>query len=249
MHENKPFKSHEYAPIIMHIEKNVFDTLALLANPVNGRWMYPIERYLGELKKCVRNKAKPEGSLVGAWVAYKSLTFCAMYLQDVETAFNRPQCNNDNGVRKVKLIKFLRATRDDKSSTQNSGVHVPGVGDSEDIDFYGQLTSVVQLLYKDKCQEPIPVDLFRDLGNAYCNSVWEGTLLLENEKLDGSKDMRAPVFKPGPKDAAQRKEIYIQAKSAHDLLKSSVLRLEVGTGAAQVEGGVPGLFSYEKKSF
>ncbi|KAB2631547.1 ADP-ribosylation factor GTPase-activating protein AGD4-like [Pyrus ussuriensis x Pyrus communis] len=60
--------------------------------------------------------------------------------------------------------------------------------------------------------EPIPVDLFRNLGNAYCNSVWEGTLLLENEKLDGSKDMRAPVFKPGPKDAAQHKEIYIQAK-------------------------------------
>ncbi|KAM1350349.1 hypothetical protein ACFX2F_004310 [Malus domestica] len=38
-------------------------------------------------------------------------------------------------------------------------------------------------------------------------------------------------------------------QSAHDLLKSSVLRLEVRTGAAQVEGGVHGLVSYEKKSF
>ncbi|KAB2632222.1 hypothetical protein D8674_028469 [Pyrus ussuriensis x Pyrus communis] len=232
---------------------------ALLAGPVNCRWMYPIERYLGELKKCVRNKAKPEGSLVEAWVAYESLTFCAMYLQDVETTFNRPQLNNDGGVRKEKLsvfaqiarpfgdpvkgesltkndmevahwfilnncdealpylekheklmkrehpshlyakkhrdlfpswfhahmnklkelnspsyneelynlargplhvelfsgchvneIKFLGATRDDKSCTQNSGVHVPGAGDSEDIDFYGKLTSVVQLLYKDR---------------------------------------------------------------------------------------------------
>lgn len=37
--------------------------------------------------------------------------------------------------------------------------------------------------------------------------------------------------------------------SAHDLLKSSVLRLEVRTGAAQVEGGVHGLVSYEKRSF
>ncbi|CAN6679884.1 unnamed protein product [Malus baccata var. baccata] len=139
--------------------------------------------------------------------------FCAMYLEDVETAFNRPQRNNDGGVRKEKLsvfaqiarpfgdpikgesftkkdmemnklkefnspsydeelynlvrgplhvelfsschvneIKFLGATRDDKLSTQNSGVHVPGAGDSEDIDFYGKLTSVVQLLYKDRCQ-------------------------------------------------------------------------------------------------
>ncbi|CAN6559926.1 unnamed protein product [Malus baccata var. baccata] len=108
---------------------------ALLARPVNCRWMYPIERYLGELKKCVRNRAKPEGSLVEAWVAYESLTFCAMYLQDVET-----------------VSIFLGATRDDKLSTQNSGVHVPGAGDSEDIDFYGKLTSVVQLLYKDRCQ-------------------------------------------------------------------------------------------------
>ncbi|KAI5324547.1 hypothetical protein L3X38_033620 [Prunus dulcis] len=33
---------------------------ALLAGPVNYRWMYPIERLLGELKKTVRNRAKPE---------------------------------------------------------------------------------------------------------------------------------------------------------------------------------------------
>ncbi|XP_068339221.1 uncharacterized protein [Pyrus communis] len=72
---------------------------ALLAGPINCRWMYPIER------------AKPEGSLVEAWVAYESLTFCAMYLQDVETAFNRPQCNNDGGVRKEKLSVFAKIAR------------------------------------------------------------------------------------------------------------------------------------------
>ncbi|XP_027167682.1 inosine-5'-monophosphate dehydrogenase 2-like [Coffea eugenioides] len=38
-------------------------------------------------------------------------------------------------------------------------------------------------------------------------------------------------------------------QSAHDLLRSEVLRLEVRSGAAQVEGGVHGLVSYEKKSF
>ncbi|KAL2472050.1 Inosine-5'-monophosphate dehydrogenase 2 [Abeliophyllum distichum] len=38
-------------------------------------------------------------------------------------------------------------------------------------------------------------------------------------------------------------------QSAHDLLRSGVLRLEVRTGAAQVEGGIHGLVSYEKKSF
>ncbi|XP_037497868.1 inosine-5'-monophosphate dehydrogenase 2 [Jatropha curcas] len=38
-------------------------------------------------------------------------------------------------------------------------------------------------------------------------------------------------------------------QSAHDLLRSKTLRLEVRTGAAQVEGGVHGLISYEKKAF
>ncbi|BBH03030.1 hypothetical protein Prudu_013783 [Prunus dulcis] len=234
---------------------------ALLAGPVNYRWMYPIERLLGELKKSVRNRAKPEGSIIEAWVQYESLTFCGMYLKDVETAFNRPQRNNDGGMRKEKLsvfaqsarpfgdpgrgesfsrndmevahwfvlnncdeimayldeheemmkrehpshlvaqkhrelfpqwfldsvnklkssnsptysdelynlafgpiraelfsgcyingVKFLGAARDDKLYTQNSGVHVPGGGESTNIDFYGKLTTVVQLLYKDRYQ-------------------------------------------------------------------------------------------------
>ncbi|KAJ0042980.1 hypothetical protein Pint_18085 [Pistacia integerrima] len=38
-------------------------------------------------------------------------------------------------------------------------------------------------------------------------------------------------------------------QSGHELLRSRSLRLEVRTGAAQVEGGVHGLVSYEKKSF
>ncbi|KAI5313471.1 hypothetical protein L3X38_042647 [Prunus dulcis] len=51
---------------------------ALLASPINYRWMYPIERLFGELKKSILNRAKPEGSIVEAWVQYESLTFCGM---------------------------------------------------------------------------------------------------------------------------------------------------------------------------
>ncbi|CAL2238214.1 unnamed protein product [Prunus armeniaca] len=234
---------------------------ALLAGPVNYGWMYPIEMLLGELKKTVRNRAKPEGSIIEAWFQYESLTFCGMYLKDVDTAFNCPQRNNDAGLRNEKLyvfaqsarsfgdpvrgesfsrndmevahwfilnncdeimsyldeheemmkrehlshlyakkhrdlfpkwfleyvnklkssnspsyseelynlafgpirtelfsgchvngVKFLGTARDDKLCTQNSGVHVPGGGESTDIDFYGKLTTVVQLLYKDRYQ-------------------------------------------------------------------------------------------------
>ncbi|BBH05122.1 Ankyrin repeat family protein [Prunus dulcis] len=199
-------------------------------------------------KKCTQ-QGKARRSIIDAWVQYESLTFCGMYLKDVETAFNRPQRNNDEGMRKEKLsvfaqsarpfgdlgrgesfsrndmeimayldeheemmkreypshlvaqkhrelfpqwfldivnklkssnsptysdelynlafgtiraelflgcyingVKFLGAVRDDKLCTQNSGVHVPGEGESTNIDFYGKLTTVVQLLYKDRYQ-------------------------------------------------------------------------------------------------
>lgn len=52
--------------------------------------------------------AKPEVSIVEAWVAYVSLTFCTMYLPDVEMPLNRPQYNNDGGVRKKKHFVFAQ---------------------------------------------------------------------------------------------------------------------------------------------
>ncbi|XP_070676308.1 uncharacterized protein [Malus domestica] len=74
--------------------------------------------------------------------------------EDVETTFDRPPRNNDEGVRKEKLsvlpksldhseiryetschvsyVKFLAATRDDKLCTQNIGVHVPGQDPTDD---------------------------------------------------------------------------------------------------------------------
>ncbi|BBH02355.1 hypothetical protein Prudu_012894 [Prunus dulcis] len=203
---------------------------ALLAGRVNYRWMYPIERLLGELKKSVRNRAKPERSIIEAWVQYESLTFCGIarpfgdpgrgesfsrndmevahwfvlnncdeimaYLDEHEQMMKRehpshlvarkhrelfPQWFLDS-VNKLKSsnsptysdelynlafgpiraelfsgcnvngVKFLGAARDDKLCTQNCGVHVPSGGESTDIDFYGKLTTVVQLLYKDRYQ-------------------------------------------------------------------------------------------------
>ncbi|KAI5334956.1 hypothetical protein L3X38_025089 [Prunus dulcis] len=62
--------------VMVHLPKE-----ALLAGPVNYRWTYPIERLLGELKKSIRNRAKPEGSIIEAWVQYESLTFCGILLK------------------------------------------------------------------------------------------------------------------------------------------------------------------------
>ncbi|CAN6694627.1 unnamed protein product [Malus baccata var. baccata] len=84
---------------------------ALLARLDNFRGMYPIERLLRDWKESVRNKVNPKRSIIQAWVAYEALTFCGMYLKDVETTFNRPPCNNVGGVRKEKLLVFAQIAR------------------------------------------------------------------------------------------------------------------------------------------
>jgi hypothetical protein len=51
--------------------------------------MYPIERRLYTLKRYVRNRARPKGSIAEAYNADESLTFCSKNMDDVETKFNR----------------------------------------------------------------------------------------------------------------------------------------------------------------
>lgn len=70
---------------------------ALIAGPVQFRWMYPIERFLLTLKRYVRNPAHPEGSIVKGYLMEDCMNFCAQYLDDVETKSSRPARNYDGG--------------------------------------------------------------------------------------------------------------------------------------------------------
>ncbi|KAI5313372.1 hypothetical protein L3X38_042546 [Prunus dulcis] len=71
---------------------------ALLVGPVNYRWMYPIERLLGELKKTVHNRAKLEGSIIEAWVQYETLTFCGI-------------CRRATPLRATKMSNLIRSRK------------------------------------------------------------------------------------------------------------------------------------------
>ncbi|XP_042944749.1 uncharacterized protein LOC122278634 [Carya illinoinensis] len=68
---------------------------AFLAGPVQYRWMYPFERYLRKFKRYVRNNARPEGSIAEAYVHVECLTFCSLYIHDIETINNRDDRNKD----------------------------------------------------------------------------------------------------------------------------------------------------------
>ncbi|KAL1324384.1 hypothetical protein HN51_034550 [Arachis hypogaea] len=70
-----------------------------------------------------------------------------------------------------------------------------------------------------KVWEPTILELFDKLGNAYCNSIWEGMLLLGNERVGESNGPAKPCFM----DAFQDKEKYIQAKYVQ---KSLIIREE-----------------------
>ena len=51
------------------------------------------DRYLRTLKSYVRNKSRPEGSIVEGYIAEECITFCSRYLHDVETKHDREEKN------------------------------------------------------------------------------------------------------------------------------------------------------------
>ncbi|XP_026401685.1 uncharacterized protein LOC113297433 isoform X2 [Papaver somniferum] len=68
---------------------------AKLVGSVGYSCIYPIERYLGTLKRYVGNKARPEGSIAEAYIINECLTFISMYFTETETKFNRKERNDD----------------------------------------------------------------------------------------------------------------------------------------------------------
>ncbi|GFS33433.1 hypothetical protein Acr_00g0028460 [Actinidia rufa] len=84
---------------------------ALLGGPVQYRWMYPFERFLGALKKFVSNRARPEGSIAEAYIVKECITFCSMYLDGYETVYNRPEQNEDYGPQREGYTVFTETTR------------------------------------------------------------------------------------------------------------------------------------------
>lgn len=56
------------------------------------------------LKGYVRNKACPEGSIAEGYIDNECLTFCSMYLKDIETRFNRTERNCDVGDGETKSV-------------------------------------------------------------------------------------------------------------------------------------------------
>ncbi|CAA7044989.1 unnamed protein product [Microthlaspi erraticum] len=77
-----------FLTVMVHLTIHLTEEVKL-GGPVQYRWMYPVEKILGHLKTYVRNRARPEGSICEQFIAEECLTFSSMYLEGIETRFNR----------------------------------------------------------------------------------------------------------------------------------------------------------------
>ena len=66
--------------LLVHLVKEI-DILG----PVFLHNMFPFERFMGVLKKCVRNHARPEGSIASVYRTEEVVDFCVILLM----IFNR----------------------------------------------------------------------------------------------------------------------------------------------------------------
>ncbi|KAG0492547.1 hypothetical protein HPP92_005945 [Vanilla planifolia] len=82
------------------------------------------------------------------------------------------------------------------------------------------ISKVRSLTLDVKVWEPTIVDLFKALGNLFCNSVWEEAVLLDDNRMDDSNGNVLPVSKPSSGDPISIKEKYIQAKYVERLMVS-----------------------------
>nr|GEX34485.1 hypothetical protein [Tanacetum cinerariifolium] len=68
--------------VMVHIMSHIVEEIKL-AGLVLLRYMYPFERYMGFLKGYVRNRYRPEGSIVQGYAAKEVVQFCTNYMGDV----------------------------------------------------------------------------------------------------------------------------------------------------------------------
>ncbi|VVA32237.1 PREDICTED: transposon [Prunus dulcis] len=77
---------------------------AKLVGPVGYQCMYSIERMLGKLRGYVRNRARPEGSIVEGYISNESLTFCSMPVWWLQ---NGSMVRVGNGISLLTRVKTL----------------------------------------------------------------------------------------------------------------------------------------------
>ena len=93
--------------IMVHLVMHFLEE-TICGGAVHLKWIHPFECFLSVLKKYVRNRVRPEGSIAKAYIINEALTFYSMYLSGIETRFNRVERNwieaEDNNIKKISVF-------------------------------------------------------------------------------------------------------------------------------------------------
>nr|GEW27929.1 hypothetical protein [Tanacetum cinerariifolium] len=167
---SKPQAAYSFTPkdkksFVSSSKELTYQMGPIFGGPIHPWWMYPFERYIKKLKNHVRNKANPEGSIAKGYVAEEALTFSSHYFRDVTIKFNRLDRNVDfppttcqfqvfkslcksidlRSVIRIDYKELKKVTcRDERHTTQNSGICSPG---SDGEMYYGQLEQILEFSY------------------------------------------------------------------------------------------------------
>ena len=69
--------------IVTHLLVHLVEEIDILG-PVFLHNMFPFERFVRVLKKCVRNRARPEGSIASAYGTEEVIDFCVDFIDDLK---------------------------------------------------------------------------------------------------------------------------------------------------------------------
>ena len=68
--------------IMMHLQVHLVKEIAILG-PIFHHNMFLFERYFAILKKYIRNRARPEGSIGNGYVTEGGIEFCGDYVEEL----------------------------------------------------------------------------------------------------------------------------------------------------------------------
>lgn len=87
--------------LIVHLVEEI-----ALAGPPFYRWMFFVERYLKVLKNFVRQKARPEGSIIEGYLLQETMENCQDFIQDAGTYAPRAWRGDYNTLQKGMGLTF-----------------------------------------------------------------------------------------------------------------------------------------------
>ncbi|WVZ25829.1 hypothetical protein V8G54_004373 [Vigna mungo] len=98
------FDSMEHLPIHLPYE-------AILGGPVQYRWMYPFERFMGYAKRSVKNKARVEGSICASYLHKETTHFYSHYFKNFMLTPQRNRNEVDIEIERTTLSVFDQVGR------------------------------------------------------------------------------------------------------------------------------------------